>query len=89
MQSTLFDPEKLGREMLSLTNQFRAKHRLPALHWNQGMVAPALEHSKNMGDGLVPFSHQGFNERVSKFPFAHQGAGENVAMSQGHPEVGA
>lgn len=35
-----------------------------------------------MGKHNVPFSHQGFNERVQRFPFHYlQGAGENVAMS--------
>lgn len=38
VQSTLFDPEKLGREMLALTNQFRAKNKLSPLRWNQGVT---------------------------------------------------
>ena len=38
-----------------------------------------MVHSNNMGEGKVPFGHQGFNERVQKFPFSHRGAFENVA----------
>ena len=26
-------------------------------------------HSKNMGDKKVPFVHDGFNDRLTKFPF--------------------
>eukprot|EP00658_Telonema_sp_P-2_P079688 TRINITY_DN7771_c0_g1_i2.p1 TRINITY_DN7771_c0_g1~~TRINITY_DN7771_c0_g1_i2.p1 ORF type:complete len:244 (-),score=40.34 TRINITY_DN7771_c0_g1_i2:179-910(-) len=87
VESTLFDPDKLGREMLDLTNAFRALHNRSRLEWHGGMVRAGVEHSKAMGDGKVPFSHQGFHQRVGQFPFQHSGAGENVAMSQGHPEV--
>ncbi len=40
-----------------------------------------------MGDGKVPFGHQGFNERVKQYPFSVRGAAENVAMSQGMRDV--
>lgn len=40
-----------------------------------------------MGDGKVPFGHQGFDQRVSQFPFAVHSAAENVAMSNGFSDV--
>jgi len=84
MQSTLFDPEKLGREMLALTNDFRKKEKKSKmLEWHVGMVQPAIEHSKNMGDKKCPFGHHGFKERIQKFEFHYSSAGENVHMVKG------
>jgi uncharacterized protein YkwD len=55
--------EQMGIRALDLTNKFRAEHNLPALRWNQEIHNIAWGHSKNMGDGKVPFSHDGFAER--------------------------
>jgi uncharacterized protein YkwD len=45
-------------------------------------------HSKDMGDGKVPFGHQGFNGRFTQFPFTPTlGGGENVAWSKGASDV--
>lgn len=41
----------------------------------------------DMGDGKVPFSHQGFNKRMSQFPFRVRSAAENVAMNYGVSNV--
>ena len=44
-----------------------------------------MQHSVNMGDGLVPFSHQGFNQRARQMPFSYvRGCAENVAWNHGY-----
>jgi uncharacterized protein YkwD len=47
----------------------------------------AYAHSKDMGDGLVPFGHKGFNQRYRRFPFLMvRGGAENVAYNYGHDD---
>mmetsp|Transcript_30658 Transcript_30658/g.51885 ORF Transcript_30658/g.51885 Transcript_30658/m.51885 type:complete len:602 (+) Transcript_30658:47-1852(+) len=78
--------DKIGKEALKLTNEFRAKHGKPPLDWHQALCDIGRVHSKDMGDGKVPFSHTGFKERVQKYPFPHMAAAENLAMNGGIPE---
>lgn len=47
------------------------------------MIKLALEHSKDMAEGRVPFGHQGFDNRVARFPIIRSSAGENVAYIAG------
>ena len=43
-----------------------------------------MEHSRNMAEGTVPFSHDGFFERCEKFlKFGGGQMAENVAMNRG------
>jgi uncharacterized protein YkwD len=42
-----------------------------------------MEHSKNMAEGKVPFSHDGFQDRMKKVPFYVRSFSENVAWNQG------
>ncbi len=46
-----------GKMALEYTNDFRKINRLPPLYWNDSIHWAALEHSQNMAEGLVPFSH--------------------------------
>ena len=78
--------DEIGKECLKLTNDFRAKNNLPPLEWDDSIWAIALTHSKNMAEGLVPFGHKGFNERVSQFDFTYYKACENVYMCQGYSQ---
>jgi len=39
-------PEMIGRECLKLTNDFRAKQKLPALTWNPALYKIATKHSE-------------------------------------------
>ena len=57
--------DEIGKACLKLTNEFRAKNNLPPLEWDDSIWALAYSHSKNMGEGVVPFGHKGFNERVN------------------------
>ena len=78
--------DEIGKKCLELTNQFRAKNHLPPLKWDDSIWKISLTHSKNMGDGKVPFGHKGFNERIKQFPFHYTLACENVFMCQGYSE---
>ena len=78
--------DDIGKKCLELTNQFRAKNKLPPLKWNDAIWKISLTHSKNMGDGKVPFGHKGFNDRIKQFPFYYSLACENVFMCQGYSE---
>uniref|UniRef100_A0A7S4DV39 SCP domain-containing protein n=1 Tax=Lotharella globosa TaxID=91324 RepID=A0A7S4DV39_9EUKA len=79
--------DKIGKEALKYTNEFRAKHGKPPLEWHQALCDIGRVHSKDMGDGKVPFSHVGFKERVAKYPMRHSAAAENLAMNGGIPEA--
>lgn len=78
--------DEIGKKCLELTNQFRAKNKLAPLKWDDSIWKISLTHSKNMGDGKVPFGHKGFNERIKQFPFHFSLACENVFMCQGYSE---
>ena len=76
--------DEIGKKCLQLTNNFRAKNKLPPLIWDDSIWRIAYTHSKNMGDKKVPFSHDGFYERVNLFPFYFSLACENVFMGYGY-----
>ena len=76
--------DEIGKKCLQLTNNFRAKNNLPPLIWDDDIWRIALTHSKNMGEKKVPFSHEGFNERINLFPFYFTEACENVFMGLGY-----
>ncbi|KAL0248206.1 hypothetical protein GEMRC1_003442 [Eukaryota sp. GEM-RC1] len=80
IDNTILDPLRLGKECLRRTNEFRAKHKLPALQWNQRMFDIGVVHSKNMCEKVF-FSHKGFDQRTAQFGFSFRTAAENVAMS--------
>jgi uncharacterized protein YkwD len=65
-------------------NAFRHQQGLPPLEANALIAKIAAGHSANMADHSVPFSHDGFRQRMHKlftqFPQTH-GAAENVAFS--------
>ena len=75
--------DEIGKRCLQLTNEFRAKNKLPPLKWDDSIWRISYTHSKNMGDKKVPFGHKGFNERIRQFPFHFSLACENVFMC--HP----
>ena len=50
-----------GIRALELTNQFRAKNNLHPLRWNQNLCDIGMDHSRDMANGTVPISHQGFD----------------------------
>eukprot|EP00698_Gefionella_okellyi_P000287 TRINITY_DN10245_c0_g1_i1.p1 TRINITY_DN10245_c0_g1~~TRINITY_DN10245_c0_g1_i1.p1 ORF type:complete len:413 (-),score=67.68 TRINITY_DN10245_c0_g1_i1:45-1283(-) len=87
IENTFENSQRIGREALAFTNEFRAQHKLPPLEWHQALADIGAVHSRNMGDGKVPFGHDGFNERMRQYPFRATSAAENVAMNHGFSEV--
>lgn len=69
-------------------NAFRQSRGLPPLIWDDTVADVCREHSQNMADGRVPFSHDGFDGRTDllfgTFSSARSAA-ENVAYNQGYP----
>ncbi|QLE59336.1 CAP domain-containing protein [Nostoc sp. TCL26-01] len=63
-------------------NQYRASQGLPALSRNAAIDDQARIHSQNMASGKVPFSHQGFEQRVKALNMSYKSANENVAYNQ-------
>ena len=78
--------DDIGKKCLILTNQYREKHNLPPLEWDDSIWQIAYVHSKNMGEGKVPFGHKGFNDRIKQFNFSFYKACENVYMCQGYSQ---
>ena len=76
--------DEIGKKCLQLTNNFRTKNKLPPLIWDDDIWRIAYTHSKNMGDKKVPFSHEGFEERIRQFPFYFSLACENVFTGFGY-----
>lgn len=79
----MYDPQYLGRRALDATNVFRGQQQVPPLRWSQALSSIAEAHAQEMARGEMPFSHKGFNERVSRYPFPHLSAAENLAMNGG------
>lgn len=69
----------------TLINQYRVEQGLAPLTFADVMTTQARGHSRNMADGDVPFSHDGFEERVDviRTQIEIAGAAENVAMNSG------
>jgi len=76
----------IAKEAVNLTNQYRASKGIRGeLTWHQQLAEIGWKHSRAMGDEGAPFSHDGFNDRVSQFPFPVSGAAENLFMTAGVP----
>ncbi|KAL0211650.1 hypothetical protein RCL1_005276 [Eukaryota sp. TZLM3-RCL] len=81
VENTIFDPVRMGVRCLELSNEYRKSRKLPPMTWHQVMHDAGMPHSKDMAEGKVPFSHEGFNERCKKFPFSWSSVAENVAFN--------
>ena len=64
-QKATTDYTQLATEVLQLVNEHRAGLGLPALKMNAMITKVAASHSANMASGKVPFSHDGFDDRVA------------------------
>jgi len=79
----MYDPQYLGRKALDDTNVFRGQEQRPPLRWSQALSDIAADHARQMARGEMPFSHQGFDDRVRRYPFPYMTAGENLAYNSG------
>lgn len=62
-------------------NQYRQSQNLPALTRDSRIDQQARNHSQDMASGKVPFSHQGFEQRIQATGIAGSSPSENVAYN--------
>jgi uncharacterized protein YkwD len=79
-------PSAMEKSILQQINQYRQSRQLPPLTLDARISAQAKIHSQDMAKGKVPFSHQGFEQRVSVISrqIPYRAAAENVAFNQGY-----
>lgn len=67
-------------------NQYRQSRNLSPLKLDRAISQQARIHSQNMAQGQLPFSHQGFENRIEAISLAipYRSAAENVAYNQGY-----
>lgn len=84
--STTSSLDSLEQAFYSQINQYRTNHGLPALTLDSRISEQARTHSQNMASGAVPFSHNGFTDRVQAIAkvIPYSAAAENVAYNQGY-----
>lgn len=80
-------PSAMEKSIHNQINQYRQARKLPPLTLDARISAQAKIHSQNMANGKVPFSHNGFEQRVSVIhrQIPYRAASENVAFNQGYP----
>ena len=83
---TNIDTITLENSVFQQVNQYRLSRQLPTLTLNPHITQQARVHSQNMAKGAVPFSHQGFEQRVEAVPVRYSSASENVAFNQGYSD---
>lgn len=71
-------------------NQYRQARKLPPLTLDPRISEQARIHSQNMASGKVPFSHQGFEQRVGAIRrvIPDRASAENVAFNKGYSNPG-
>lgn len=76
----------LEQSIYQQINQYRQSLNLPPLKLDPRINEQARAHSQAMANGRVPFSHQGFDQRVQAISRAipYSEAAENVAYNQGY-----
>jgi uncharacterized protein YkwD len=78
--------DPIAAQVHQLINAYRVSIGLPTLTLNETISRQARAHSQNMAGGVTPFSHDGFDGRVSAIAesIELQSAAENVAYNQGY-----
>jgi len=79
---------EIERSVYQQVNQYRRSHNLPPLAMDERISQQARLHSQAMANGTVPFSHNGFDQRVNVITQAipNRGTAENVAYNQGYSD---
>jgi uncharacterized protein YkwD len=77
--------EKLVHQQI---NQYRQSLNLSPLQLDPLISKQAKIHSENMAQGIVPFSHDGFEQRVKALDdsIKYRRVAENVAYNQGYSD---
>ncbi len=87
VQPILVDPSSLTsieKEIYQQVNQYRLARNLPPLKLDPQISQQARIHSERMAVGAIPFSNEGFEQRVKiiGITISSQQAAENIAMHQ-------
>jgi uncharacterized protein YkwD len=88
MQATA-TPTSLEQAAFKQVNAYRASKKLPALKWDERIAQQSRLHSQAMANKQVPFSHQGFDQRLQRIRqagLAYSSAAENVAYNMGYAD---
>jgi uncharacterized protein YkwD len=74
----------MATQVLTLINNHRREIGLGELKFNDAINSEALKHSQNMANGVVPFSHDGFEGRADRLMklIGGNAIAENVANGQ-------
>lgn len=85
--SSSADASTLEKSVYQKVNQYRKSKKLPPLKLNSAISQQARKHSEAMAKGKVPFSHDGFDNRIKAIANSlnYRSASENVAFNQGYP----
>jgi len=85
------DKNDIAGQTHLLVNSYRQSRGLSALRYNNQVAEIALEHSRNMAGGVVPFSHEGFSSRADAIAkqMKLSAAAENVAWNRGYDNPAA
>lgn len=80
--------QTLEKAVLTQINQYRASRKLPPLALDSRISEQARGHSQAMANGRVPFSHDGFRQRVTSIArtIPYSRTAENVAYNQGYSD---
>ncbi|MGE5658785.1 MAG: CAP domain-containing protein [Actinomycetota bacterium] len=78
-------PTAMELSIQQQVNQYRTSRQLSPLTLDPRITEQARIHSQNMANGKVPFSHQGFEQRIQAIgrSLAYNAAAENVAFNLG------
>ncbi|MEA5581596.1 CAP domain-containing protein [Nodularia harveyana UHCC-0300] len=82
--SNIIETNALEKSIFDDINRYRSAHNLPKLTLNAEITQQARIHSQNMANGIVPFSHEGFEQRVTAIPLPYNNASENLALNKGY-----
>ncbi len=77
---------EIESQVFHLINKHRKSKSLPLLKWASMPAHCARQHSLDMARGVVPFGHDGFNDRFNQIRAAMPSVtsmGENVAWNRG------
>lgn len=76
----------LEKSVFNQINRYRATQGLSKLSLSPKISRQARIHSQDMARGQVPFSHEGFEQRVDSIFIPYKSAAENLAFNRGYSD---
>ena len=76
--------QALARQVHYSVNEYRKSLNLAPLTLNAEISQQARQHSQNMAQNKVEFSHSGFDRRIETLSISYRSAAENVGYNQGY-----